>query len=177
VTFPPDVPLLDTERVEFLWARDLMAVTLTTVERAAARLDAAMFIVGLGSATRAQERVQDVLDAVIRARYRGVECRVLVNDFGGELSQPTLNRVAAHYLRDAGVAVRLYTSDRHPSVHSKYLLVDADVAIVGSGNWSGGALAANLEASLRVVSEPLVRTLRRRFDVDWLGGHEIEPLP
>ena len=177
MSFPPDFPLLEAERAELLWAGDLLAVTLTSIEGAAARVDVGMFIVGVGTATTAQGRVQELLDAVVRARYRGVDCRVLVNDFAHDLTQPTLNGVAAHYLRGADVAVRLYASERHPSAHSKYLLVDDDVAIVGSGNWSAGGLTANLEATVRVVSEPLVRGLRRRFDADWLAAQDIEPLP
>lgn len=177
MSFPPDLPLLPAQRAELLWGRDLLAATLTTIEQARERLEVAMFIVGVGTATAAQARVRDVLDAVVRARHRGVACRVVVNDFTGDATQPTLNLVAAHYLAAAGVLVRGYASDRHPSIHSKYLLADDDVALVGSGNWSAGALTANLEATVRVVSEPLVRTLRRRFDDDWAGAHEIGPVP
>jgi phosphatidylserine/phosphatidylglycerophosphate/cardiolipin synthase-like enzyme len=177
MSFPPDFPLLEAERAELVWAHDLLAATLTTIERATSRLDAVMFILGLGTATPGQGRVQDVLDAVIRARYRGVDCRVLVDDFADDPTQPTLNRVAAHYLAEADVGARLYVSDRHPSMHSKYLLVDDDVAMVGSGNWSGGGLTANLEATVRVISQPLVRNLRRRFEGDWSRAQAIGPLP
>jgi phosphatidylserine/phosphatidylglycerophosphate/cardiolipin synthase-like enzyme len=62
-------------------------------------------------------------------------------------------------------------------MHSKYLLVDDDVAMVGSGNWSGGGLTANLEATVRVISQPLVRNLRRRFEGDWSRAQAIGPLP
>jgi phosphatidylserine/phosphatidylglycerophosphate/cardiolipin synthase-like enzyme len=176
MTFPPDVPLLAAERTELLWARDLMAATMTTLEAARTRIDVAMFIVGVGTATAAQDRVRDLLDVVVRARYCGVECRVLINDFAGDATQPTLNLLAAHYLVDGGVAVRRYTSDRHRSMHSKYLLVDDAIAIVGGGNWTPGGLTANLEATVRVVSAPLVRVLRRRFDADWSTALDVEAL-
>lgn len=177
MSFPPDHPLLEAERAELLWGGDLLAATLGTLEGATRRVDVGMFMVGLGTATPAQGRVLDVLDAVVRCRYRRVDCRVLLDDFSDDTTQPTLNLVAAHYLAEAGVPVRLYASARHPAAHSKYVLADEDVALVGSGNWSAGGLTANLEGSLRVVSRPLVRVLRRRFDGDWTGAGEIERLP
>jgi phosphatidylserine/phosphatidylglycerophosphate/cardiolipin synthase-like enzyme len=136
-----------------------------------------MFILAVDSGSRAGQRVRDVLDVLLRAARRGVAVRLIVNDFRNDPGQPTLNLVAAHHLAHGGAGVRLYADEGHPSIHSKYLLVDDDVAVIGSGNWSAGGLGANLEAAVRVDSAPLVRVLRRRFDNDWAGAVELEPLP
>lgn len=177
MSFPPNVPLLEADSAELLWTGDYLPALIASLEEAQNRVDVAMFMTGVGTQTVAQGRVRQVLDILARLQQRGVACRVLVNDFSEDVVLPTVNQVAAHYLDGAGVPVRLFRNDRGSSVHSKYVLIDQDVAIVGSGNWTGGGLIGNLEAAVRVVSRPLVRTLQRRFDRDWQQSVPPEPLP
>ncbi len=177
MTFPPDTPLLDCDRVGLLWAEDYLPAVIAAIEGARTRLDVAMFILAVGTTTRALDRVRDLADICARAHHRGVACRVLINDFTEDEELPVLNLVAGHYLAAADVPVRQYRSDRHSSIHSKYALIDDDNAFVGSGNWTGGGLMANLEASVHAVSAPLVAILRRRFDNDWQRAAMLERLP
>jgi phosphatidylserine/phosphatidylglycerophosphate/cardiolipin synthase-like enzyme len=175
VSFPPDVALLDAERVDLLWGGDALPAVVAGVERAGERIEVTMFILELVAGSEVHGRVRDLLDAVVRAAHRGVLVRVLVDDPRDEATRLVLNELAAQYLLAADVEVR-YDVSEEASNHSKYVLIDDGEAIVGSGNWSAGGLLGNVEAGVRVLSPPLCRQLRARFDRDWALGRLPEPV-
>lgn len=177
MSFPPNTPLFDADEVSFLWGGDYLPALTAALERAQSRIDVAMFILGIGTASPGLGRVREILDICIRRHIDGVACRFVLNDFTGDGDLPVLNQVAAQYLLVADVPVRMFRSDRRSSIHSKYAVIDADRVLLGSGNWTPGGLTSNLEASVEAVSEPLARVLRRRFEGDWGRGEAPQPLP
>jgi len=130
------------------------------------RLWLSMFLAGLTVADLDGE-VRRVLREVVLARARGVDVRVLVDDFtvGPEVGRP--NSPAAEWLTRRAVAVRTSGVGRRRSVHAKYVLVDEASALVGSGNLTPGALASNAELGILVHSRPLVRSLASSFEREW----------
>lgn len=170
MSFPPDTPLFDADSVAFLWGEDYLPALVDALEAARTRIDVAMFILGIGTGDLGLMRVREIVDICIRRHNDGLACRFILNEFTGDGDLPLLNRVAAQYLLGVGVPVRMFRSDRRSSIHSKYALIDDDRVIMGSGNWTPGGLAGNLEASVQAQSEPLVRVLRRRFEGDWARG-------
>lgn len=72
----------------------------------------------------------EVSDAMLAARARGVRVR-------GIVAPNYLNDAPATALRAAGVPVRV------GNVHSKLLVVDDEVVVTGSANWSASAWANN----------------------------------
>ena len=175
MSFPPDLPLLEAERVDLLWSGDVLSAVVAGVERADERIDVAMFILEVVAASEAHNRVRELLDAIARAARRGVRVRVLIDDPRDEATRLVINELAAQYLLASGVEVR-YDLREEASNHSKFVLIDSAETIVGSGNWSAGGLLRNLEAGVRVVSPPLGRLLGFRFDRDWADGRPPEPL-
>lgn len=168
------------EEVAALAGSALREALLADAERAATRLWASVFLVGL--VPRPQPTVRAVLDAFVRASRRGVDVRLLVDDFRSGPEQVRANAVAARYLTARGVDVRVYEgksrsggADR--ASHSKYLVVDESAVIVGSANLTPGGLDDNAELSLRVRSPDLARELARRFELGWAEGTPPESAP
>jgi len=114
----------------------------------------AVFIIDPRPEEDAAGTVRLVLDALVRARWRGVDVRVLV---GGSSRTPAIElagRVARRYLQSQGVPCRQFVGRRgETSLHSKYVVAD-DAVVVGSHNWTRRALVSDDELSLAVTSRP-----------------------
>ena len=111
----------------------------------------------------------DIVVALVRARLRGVDVRVIIpaeNDFGpGHAS----NLVRANYLRQHGVRVYLYPG----MSHIKALMVDGWVCF-GSANFDSLSLRLNRECNL-ATSDPgfAARFRRRLFEPDFGRSREV----
>jgi phosphatidylserine/phosphatidylglycerophosphate/cardiolipin synthase-like enzyme len=106
-----------------------------------------------------------VLDAIVRAKARGVAVRVLFNDpaFGVGDASDEANLLAGH-----GIPVR-----RSPSlfIHAKLVLADRARAFVGSENFSTTSLGRNREVGVVVsASDVDVATIAAVFDHDFAAG-------
>lgn len=111
-----------------------------------------------------------LLDALVRAKDRGVSVRVLLDQDRPEdpYGSTIINTQVRSFLSAGNVQCRFDKPDR--LLHSKYLLVDQRLAIVGSHNWSAGSYFVFDDLSLVVASPPLVAELRVRFQAFWDQG-------
>lgn len=115
----------------------------------------------------------EFLNALVRARLRGVDVRVIMaseNDLGiGHKS----NLVVANYLLSHGIRVFFYPG----MTHVKALLVD-DWACFGSANFDVLSLRLNREANLGTSNPVFVRQLKEDlFETDFAKSRELqEPL-
>ncbi|MFT4555167.1 MAG: phosphatidylserine/phosphatidylglycerophosphate/cardiolipin synthase-like enzyme [Planctomycetaceae bacterium] len=171
-----DLPLFDASSTEFLAGEQIVEATLLGIEEARERIWGCYFLVAVGVDQDPHQRVRDVCDALVRASQRGVDVRLLCDEFESSFDGLPSNEIAVHFLNQQGVAARTYRNDRHHSTHSKYLLIDDKAQIVGSGNLTHGGLYANLEMAVRVESPDLLRWLGERFLRNWDESPESEPL-
>lgn len=148
-------------------SQDLLPFVVGLVGAAHRRVLAAVFIIDPRPEEDPDGTVRLVLDSLARARWRGLDVRVLV---GGSARTPAIElagRVARRYLEAAGVPCRQFVGKTgETSFHSKYLIVD-DTVVVGSHNWTRRALLTDNELSLALTSPALAAALRFDFDQDW----------
>ena len=111
----------------------------------------------------------DMIVALVRARQRGVDVRVIIpgeNDFAPGHSS---NLVTANYLRQHGVRVYFYSG----MSHVKALLVDGWVCF-GSANFDALSLRLNRECNLASSDPTFSATFRREvFDADMARSREL----
>jgi phosphatidylserine/phosphatidylglycerophosphate/cardiolipin synthase-like enzyme len=111
----------------------------------------------------------DLILALVRARQRGVDVRVIMpgeNDFESGHSS---NLVTANYLRQHGVRVYFYPG----MSHVKALLVDGWVCF-GSANCDALSLRLNREGNIATSDPNFAATFRREvFDVDMAKAREL----
>jgi phosphatidylserine/phosphatidylglycerophosphate/cardiolipin synthase-like enzyme len=81
--------------------------------------------------------VQLFNQALVRARRRGVEVRALVNSVA-----------ICNILKDEGCKAKKLLSEN--LLHAKMILIDDDIAIVGSHNYSQSAFTTNFEVSVLI---------------------------
>lgn len=101
-----------------------------------------------------------LLEALIRARRRGVGVEVLLD--GGESPFDPLgrNRAAAESLAQGGVDAA-YVDGK--ILHAKALVVDRKTLLVGSSNWTTAAFRSNVEADVLIRSTAAARAFLDRL--------------
>jgi cardiolipin synthase len=115
-------------------------------------------------------------DAFVRARDRGVEVRVLIDDVGSRYTKPSM----VGELRDAGVPAAAFLPTRVPRLfqyanlrnHCKIMVVDGRVGFTGgmnirAGHWRGRAPQDPVRCVHFRVEGPVVADLQEAFATDW----------
>lgn len=106
---------------------------------------------------------KDVIQALERARARGVAIRVIIErNVMGAQNGATYRRLASE-----GFNVR-YARPDVALTHSKFIIVDGRAVLVGSHNLSNSALYDNREASVIIRDFATVAAFEDTFREDWL---------
>jgi len=117
--------------------------------------------------------------ATLRAAQRGVEVRILLS---GAWYAAEENEALVSWLNDwaerndAPLTARIAEPDgRFEKIHAKGLLVDDDLAVVGSLNWNQNSATNNREVALALHGPEPVAFYRESFAADWQGGSSAGP--
>jgi cardiolipin synthase len=164
-------PLLEGNRIEPLLDGDeAYPAMLAAIEAARHSVALASYIFDNDVAGHAFR------EALVRARDRGVEVRVLIDDVGSRYTRPTM----VGELRDAGVTVAAFLPTRVPRLfqyanlrnHRKIMVVDGRVGFTGGMNIRAGHwLARSPDDPVRCVhfrvEGPVVTDMQEAFATDW----------
>ncbi len=99
---------------------------------------------------------------LIDARKRGASVEVILEVREGEDRTTKRNRHTGKILSDGGVKV-IYDSP-FKTTHAKFMVVDGELSLMGSTNWTYYALTNNNEASVLIRSREVARTLVEYFN-------------
>ena len=154
-----------------------------------------VMLAAIDGATRSVSLVSYIFDndfagqafraALARARDRGVEVRVLIDDVGSRYTKPTM----VGELRSAGVPVAAFLPTRVPRLfqyanlrnHRKVMVVDGRIGFTGGMNIRAGHWRArNPDDPVRCVhfrvDGPIVADMQEAFVTDWAftTGEQLE---
>jgi len=122
-------------------------------------------------------RPKEIIDALIDARKRGVDVRVILDP-----SEARVNDKAHQRLNSSGVPARWFVPDRWQLLHAKWSVTDTQHTDIGSANWTFQALDGageradgsrpsrarrNHEASVHVKNEQVASRFEQQFLDDW----------
>lgn len=114
-----------------------------------------------------------VVEALLRARQRGVDVRVLVD---ARRNARKNSRVALDRLAAAGIPTRLIA--RYALHHDKYIVADGVTVQNGSFNYTADAATANSENVLVVWhSAPLAQSYLAHWENRWASGVDYVRTP
>ncbi len=99
---------------------------------------------------------------LIETRKRGVKVEVILEVRGGEDRTTKRNRHTGRILSDGGVEV-VYDS-LSQTTHAKFMVVDGELTLLGSTNWTHYALTNNNEASVLIRSKEVAQKLIDYFN-------------
>jgi phosphatidylserine/phosphatidylglycerophosphate/cardiolipin synthase-like enzyme len=105
---------------------------------------------------------RDVVEALERAKARGVEIRIIIerNVVGDD------NEEIYRELLAKGFNVR-FASSAYKLTHAKIIIVDGKAVLVGSHNLSNSALYKNREASVIIRDAATLEEFGAAFATDW----------
>jgi phosphatidylserine/phosphatidylglycerophosphate/cardiolipin synthase-like enzyme len=172
---PPAGSFLPAESATVLLDEDYGLYLLDRVRRARRRVLAAQFLVELRPELDASRLVFFLCRALAEAAWRGVDVRVVVSPFVAEPGLE-LNRVAAAWLAEHGVGVRVWApwpGTHREAMHSKLAVLDDDTGIVSSHNWTPGAFSSNRESAVAVHSRDVADRLAETFEGYWEVASEL----
>jgi len=102
-----------------------------------------------------------LLADLVNAHQRGVDVVVILDSSNWNESNTELNEQFGRLMVEGGVAV--FMDDPEVTTHCKLIVVDDQLTVVGSTNWSYYALDQNNETSVMIDSPEINRQYREFF--------------
>jgi phosphatidylserine/phosphatidylglycerophosphate/cardiolipin synthase-like enzyme len=127
---------------------------------------ASIFIVDLAPARDEPLVVDDVLQALRAAAWRGVDVRLLVGGSRDNFEIAQMADAARVRALELGLECRWLTSTNVRGSHSKVVVAD-DAVLLGSHNWSPGAFGGQTQDSVLIASPDIAVYLRASFERRW----------
>jgi len=110
-------------------------------------------------------KIAQLGDAISRARARGVEVYVILNEEAPRRNISKINQVSGNRLRELGCQVK--NLKHRALLHTKMWVIDGKYSLVGSHNISTRSLTANEEVSVKIISKDVARLMKSYFDRLW----------
>lgn len=116
------------------------------------------------------EEMQDsgIEQDLIAASQRGVTIQVILPTPAGGSGDSNSNGITT--IKQEGVTVR---EDPRLYMHAKILVVDGQMAFVGSENISSQSLDRNRELGIIIDDSSVINTLEQTFHADWVDSQEL----
>jgi phosphatidylserine/phosphatidylglycerophosphate/cardiolipin synthase-like enzyme len=127
----------------------LEQAVITDVTAAKRSIDVAVFDFDLN----------DLGDALIAAKQRGVKVRMVIDS--ENLASPAVSEITGR-LKHAGVPITF--DDRSAFMHNKFLVIDSQIAWVGSWNMTENDTFRNNNNMIRLRSQLAARSFQEEFD-------------
>ncbi len=125
-----------------------------------------------------EDRDREILllgHAFAEARWRGVTTRVILPELPLADLDIDGNYPFAAFLHHRGIAVRRFPQRRSKkSLHTKMIIVDHELVIAGSHNWTPTSFQANCELSIAVRSRDVAEQCSLLFEDYWSVAREFE---
>lgn len=159
--------LQDADWVGVLLSDQFVHAVSRMIDDAQNRVDVCVFHM---TVPRVTDSTYKLLDSLASAKSRGVAVRVLLDqDRASDPYRSTIiNSPARGWLSALGIPCRFDPADR--LLHSKFVVIDGGISVVGSHNWTKTSLVRMEDLSLVIHSQPFATDLRRRFSALWAAA-------
>lgn len=119
--------------------------------------------------TYAANHESSIAAALTAAADRGVEITLLAESHG---DNPSYRAAGVPFPGLRAIRLRWPASQRQPgaALHAKIVVIDDDIALVGSANFTGRAMSSNLECGILIRGGPQPRAIREHIGDLWACG-------
>lgn len=115
----------------------------------------------------------NLLAALEQAAQRGVQCRAILGNPNAQHTPENYNRDAGQRLAAAGWRIRAFTGPR--VLHEKTLIIDRQIALIGSHNLSRSSAASNFDTSIAIESPEIITVMFKQFWDRWRTAQPPTP--
>ncbi|XLS27402.1 phospholipase D family protein [Flavobacteriaceae bacterium M23B6Z8] len=109
---------------------------------------------------------RELFEVIISKFQDGLNVKVALGTKDDLSNLGISNKVVLKFLHQYNIPCQLYDGSRMFS-HSKYILIDDKICIIGSHNWSDRSLTEGIDDSLLITSESLTQYLSNDFFQNW----------
>jgi phosphatidylserine/phosphatidylglycerophosphate/cardiolipin synthase-like enzyme len=167
--------LLNTVAAEWLFDDQYISFVRACINAARHQILVQQFLVDPRPEEDQQGQVRYLLHALAEAAHRALDVRVLLAQVIVERPLPIdINEPAARFLIRRGVKVRHYPLSIGRQMHAKVILVDDELVIAGSHNWTPKAFRVNSETSMVIKSADSAASVKERFTTLWSQSEDYE---
>ena len=160
----------DPAEVTLLWDSNYSAAVTRAIQAAQKSIYITTFKMEPKKSPKAR-RVNELLSQLVSANNRGLDVRVLLNFQENKKSTSSINWYAANALRKRGLTPKYVKKKR--TLHAKIILIDSDITILGSHNWSVMSHDRNIELSVILKSETINKENKNAFFHFWDNSAEF----
>ncbi len=146
--------------------RDYLKAVRLFIQQARRRIWICQFHVNVYPMEDPDKTVRNLIKELAEATGRYIDVRILLDRGKGNRSIYLRNQQAQMFISHLGIPYRYFHGDKS-SLHAKYLIIDKNISIVGSQNFSYGALCAHKESSVAVFSQDINIRLSQHFEFTW----------
>ncbi|MCU0560642.1 MAG: phospholipase D-like domain-containing protein [Desulfobacterales bacterium] len=161
---PDELPMAAAADARILWGSAYYSALPPYFQNASVSIDVCMFHIAMPSEAHP---TRTLLEELVKAKDRGLSVRVLMD--ADRDSDPYLSTVinsgAIEYLKAAGVPARFDPVEK--LLHSKFIVIDKRLVIIGSHNWSAGSYFQFDDLSVALASLALAEIQAARFEMLW----------
>lgn len=156
----PSLSAMQTE-TENIPSNKYFNTALTEITNSKSSITMAMYLVSV-IPDESESGPNQLINALVEAKDRGVKVKIILDqniNFASESMDEAVsnnkNQKAYELLKKSNVPVFFDTSDTY--THSKVLVIDEEIVLLGSTNWSKAALTRNNEANVLIRSKDFAR--------------------
>jgi phosphatidylserine/phosphatidylglycerophosphate/cardiolipin synthase-like enzyme len=147
--------------VEFLGTgSEIYTTTFRAVKEAKKSIYVVMFIMR-STMGFSRHPVTALISELIAAKKRGVEVHVILDETV-TLGKKSISQDSYTMLWESGIDVRFDSPDK--MTHTKLVVIDDSVSILGSNNWSKAAFRQNDEAAFLVRSPAVAKKFKKHIE-------------
>jgi hypothetical protein len=139
------------QQIAVLTDTDYFPTTLASINNAKSSIYLLMYMIEIRD-ENSSDPVYQLTEALVAAHQRDVKVKVVIES---EKSKESMK--AFEILKNAGIDVAF--DDPYYFTHDKVLVIDGSISIIGSHNWSTGALTRNHETSVLIRSKEIAEEL------------------
>ncbi len=165
-----DYPCFQAKKTLRLQDEDYYFFILDRIRHASKRIFAAIFIVDLFYDRLG--KIKGILEEIAYARWRGLDVKIVLGHSNKSMLIDIADRLSFKYFKDRGIPVRFSNPPDDYSLHSKYVIFDDDLVVVGSHNWSHLDIFMSREDSAAVYSKDAAIDFAHEFTELWNSGLE-----
>jgi phosphatidylserine/phosphatidylglycerophosphate/cardiolipin synthase-like enzyme len=136
------------------------------IQNAKKRIWASIFIVNPTVDNDSSLAIRSLIKRLSYAKWRNVDVKVIVGD-SNVRNIRIANETTLAYMKQLGIPARKFVGTYRRSLHSKYVIIDDYMIIVGSHNWTPGAALLHDEDSVALFSREMNLLLCDEFAMHW----------
>lgn len=164
-------PFFKGNKVIKLSDDDYFYFLIDAIKKAKKKIYATIFIVD--PLKDLSDKVKKILDELSYAKWKGLTIKLVVGYSNKSFIIDMCGRATKKYCDTINIPTRFCNPPDDYSLHSKYIIIDDDLVIVGSHNWTASDIFSNTEESIAVYSKDTAINLTKEFDELWDSGMEV----